>query len=85
MEVILMSATAKHYLELISQHLQEHHAALFVGSGFSRNADKVTSDVPNIPLWDGLAQKFREKLGDSDQSDPLALAESVELRMVVVN
>lgn len=79
MEVILMSATAKHYLELISQHLQEHHAALFVGSGFSRNADKVTSDVPNIPLWDGLAQKFREKLGDSDQSDPLALAESVEI------
>ena len=74
-----MSATAKHYLELISQHLQEHHAALFVGSGFSRNADKVTSDVPNIPLWDGLAQKFREKLGDSDQSDPLALAESVEI------
>lgn len=74
-----MSTTAKHYLELISQHLQEHHAALFVGSGFSRNAEKVTSDVPNIPLWDGLAQKFREKLGDSDQSDPLALAESVEI------
>lgn len=26
-----MSATAKHYLELISQHLQEHHAALLLG------------------------------------------------------
>ena len=74
-----MSTNAKRYLELISQHLQEHHAALFVGSGFSLNADKVTSDVPDIPLWAGLAQKFKEKLGDSDQNDPLALAESVEI------
>ena len=64
-----MSTNAKRYLELISQHLQEHHAALFVGSGFSLNADKVTSDVPDIPLWAGLAQKFKEKLGDSDQND----------------
>ena len=79
MEVILMDTNAKRYLELISQHLQEHHAALFVGSGFSLNADKVTSDVPDIPLWAGLAQKFKEKLGDSDQNDPLALAESVEI------
>lgn len=78
-EVILMDTNAKRYLELISQHLQEHHAALFVGSGFSLNADKVTSDVPDIPLWAGLAQKFKEKLGDSDQNDPLALAESVEI------
>lgn len=70
MEVILMDTNAKRYLELISQHLQEHHAALFVGSGFSLNADKVTSDVPDIPLWAGLAQKFKEKLGDSDQKRP---------------
>lgn len=74
-----MDTNAKRYLELISQHLQEHHAALFVGAGFSLNADKVTSDVPDIPLWAGLAQKFKEKLGDSDQNDPLALAESVEI------
>lgn len=79
MEVILMDTNAKRYFELISQHLQEHHAALFVGSGFSLNADKVTSDVPDIPLWAGLARKFKEKLGDSDQNDPLALAESVEI------
>lgn len=74
-----MDTNAKRYLELISQHLQEHHAALFVGSGFSLNADKVTSDVSDIPLWAGLARKFKEKLGDSDQNDPLALAESVEI------
>lgn len=37
-----MDTNAKRYLELISQHLQEHHAALFVGAGFSLNADKVT-------------------------------------------
>lgn len=55
-----MSTNAKRYLELISQHLQEHHAALFVGSGFSLNADKVTSDVPDIPLWAGLAQNLKK-------------------------
>lgn len=74
-----MEKNARRYLELISRHLQEHHAALFVGSGFSRNADKVTSDVPDIPLWDGLANKFNEKLGDYNQNDPLALAENVEI------
>ena len=74
-----MEKNARRYLELISRHLQEHHAALFVGSGFSRNADKVTSDVPDIPLWDELANKFNEKLGDYNQNDPLALAENVEI------
>lgn len=80
-----MSATAKHYLELISQHLQEHHAALFVGSGFSRNADKVTSDVPNIPLWDGLA-KISEKSWEIPIRATLSHWLRVwKLRMVVVN
>lgn len=27
----MMSTNAKRYLELISQHLQEHHAALLLG------------------------------------------------------
>ena len=57
-----MDTNAKRYLELISQHLQEHHAALFVGSGFSLNADKVTSDVPDILFWGGLAKNLKEKL-----------------------
>ncbi len=42
MEVILMDTNAKRYLELISQHLQEHHAALFVGSGFSLEKSDCT-------------------------------------------
>ena len=46
-----MESMAKQYLEQISRDLQEQRAALFVGAGFSRNADKVTSDVPDIPLW----------------------------------
>lgn len=74
-----MESMAKQYLEQISRDLQDQRAALFVGAGFSRNADKVTSDVPNIPLWGDLKRKFQEKLGSTDESDPLVLAESVEL------
>ena len=74
-----MESMAKQYLEQISRDLQDQRAALFVGAGFSRNADKVTSDVPDIPLWGDLKRKFQEKLGSTDESDPLVLAESVEL------
>ena len=75
-----MAENAKQYLNIISQHLQENHAALFVGAGFSLNADKVTSDVPAMPLWNDLATKFREKLGlDGQQLDSLTLAENVEI------
>ena len=73
-----MVENAKQYLNIISQHLQENHAALFVGAGFSLNADKVTSDVPAMPLWNDLATKFSEKLGlDDQQLDSLTLAENV--------
>ena len=74
-----MESMAKQYLEQISRDLQDQRAALFVGAGFSRNADKVTSDVPDIPLWGDLKRIFQEKLGSTDESDPLVLAESVEL------
>ena len=75
-----MAENAKQYLNIISQHLQENHAALFVGAGFSLNADKVTLDVPAMPLWNDLATKFREKLGlDGQQLDSLTLAENVEI------
>lgn len=74
-----MAENMNRYLDLISQHLQENHAALFIGAGFSLNADKATPDVPNMPLWKDLAEKFKDKLGGSEDTDPLTLAENVEI------
>ena len=77
---------SRRYLELISQHLQENHAALLVGSGFSRNAVKSGPDVPDSPLWDDLTKIFIKKLSpvqkvdrELEKTDPLKLAEYVEL------
>lgn len=79
-----MSDSAKKYLDLIAEHLQEHHAAVLVGAGFSRNADKLDPDGPNSPLWMDLARAFQDRLGYSDQQraenmDPLRLADYVEI------
>lgn len=81
-----MTYDAKRYLDLISSHLLEHHASLFVGSGFSRNAIKVNADIKDPPLWDDLAQRFIVKLAPDGEiseelkrSDPLTLAEQVEI------
>ena len=79
-----MSDSAKKYLDLIAEHLQEHNAAVLVGAGFSRNADKLDPDGPNSPLWMDLARAFQDRLGYSDQQraenmDPLRLADYVEI------
>ena len=79
-----MSDSAKKYLDLIAEHLQENHAAVLVGAGFSRNADKLDPDGPNSPLWMDLARAFQDRLGYSDQQraenmDPLRLADYVEI------
>lgn len=37
------------YLDLIGEHLQERHASVLVGAGFSRNAIKVDDSVPDSP------------------------------------
>lgn len=58
-----MESMAKQYLEQISRDLQDQRAALFVGAGFSRNADKVTSDVPDIPLWGKPKAEISGKAG----------------------
>ena len=44
------------YLKLISHDLEEHHAALFVGAGMGRNADKINTSVPDMPLWSDLSK-----------------------------
>ncbi|MCI9527991.1 MAG: hypothetical protein HFH37_14050 [Lachnospiraceae bacterium] len=81
-----MADSAKRYLDLIGQHLQDHHATLFVGSGLSRNALKVNPDVPDSPLWNDLKNIFLEKLDlppdavkDLESASPLALAEHIEI------
>ena len=37
-------------------------AAVMVGAGFSRNADKTLSTAPDFPVWATLAEKFYEDL-----------------------
>ncbi len=71
------------YLNLIGKHLAEHHAAVLVGAGFSRNAVKADSDIPDSPTWDELANIFADKLARSEEnrkpySSPLVMAERVE-------
>ncbi len=71
------------YLDLIGKHLAEHHAAVLVGAGFSRNAVKTDSDIPDSPTWDELANIFADKLAGSKEnkkpySSPLVMAERVE-------
>ena len=66
--------------------MREHHAALLVGAGFSRNASKIDDSVPDSPDWSELAEIFVNKLS-SDSTEqkelrrlsPLVLAEHVEL------
>lgn len=73
------------YLDLIAKHLKEHHAAILVGAGFSRNADKPDDSFPDSPTWPQLAEAFVNKLSSDDAErerllrvSPLVLAERVE-------
>jgi hypothetical protein len=54
-------------------------AAVLVGAGFSKNAERPGIDTPTPPLWRDLAremakQLYRDALNDAPQ-DPLRLAE----------
>lgn len=86
MENIAYESSSEKYLNLIGTRLKEGHAALLVGAGFSRNADKIDDHIVDSPLWEDLAKAFSSKLSDSpeeqkqlQQLDPLALAERVEV------
>jgi hypothetical protein len=54
-------------------------AALFVGAGFSRNAERSGMDTPEPPLWDDLAREMVKQLypGTDGEArrDPLRLAQ----------
>ena len=86
MEDIARENSSVKYLNLIGSHLKEGHAALLVGAGFSRNADKIDEHTPDSPLWEDLAKVFAAKLSDSPEEkaqlqrlNPLALAERVDV------
>jgi SIR2-like domain len=61
-------------------------AAVMVGSGFSRNAEKVAPGTPNMPTWDDLAEQMYDELDPQNLSgkkqrkitNPLNLASEYE-------
>ena len=84
-----MKNTSALYIDELKKALNHNHAAVLVGSGFSRNADDVNPmERHQMPNWYELADSFCEKLGmdvtnpetlkSSRYLDPLILAEKVE-------
>ena len=56
------------YINEIANSLLEHRAAVLVGAGFSRNADPVNNTIKSkMPMWNGLIDKFCDKLGIDDK------------------
>ncbi len=56
-------------------------ASVMVGSGFSRNAEKVSPNAPLPPLWHDIAQEMFNELGEDhglSVNDPLRLAQIYE-------
>ncbi len=47
-------------------------ASLMVGAGFSRNADKSRQDVPDIPIWDDLANSMHGALYPSENESVIS-------------
>src|SRR5437588_467363 len=63
------------YLEQIRHHLwsgrEFGRAAVMVGAGFSRNAEKATPSIPEFPLWTEIAERMFDGLypaGTLDES-----------------
>lgn len=76
-------------LKVIAHKLYEGRAAVLVGAGFSRNADKSDPTAPDFPIWRDLSNAFYKVLYgknigedqkfDEDKSiNPMELAEQVE-------
>ena len=50
-------------IEEIKESLVYGHAAVLIGSGFSRNAERIDGTDNCMPDWFGLADAFCGKLG----------------------
>ncbi|SEO91506.1 SIR2-like domain-containing protein [Mucilaginibacter gossypiicola] len=55
-------ADARPYIKEIAERLWSKHAAVMIGSGFSRNAQKNDHTKPDFPTWPGLGDLLYEKL-----------------------
>ena len=56
-------------------------AAILVGAGFTKNAERVHSNTPGPPLWTDIARVMQERIypGVVGQKDPLRLAEEFKV------
>lgn len=56
-------------------------AAILVGAGFTKNAERVHSNTPEPPLWTDIARVMQERIypGVVGQKDPLRLAEEFKV------
>ena len=63
-----MESMSELYINEIVNSLLEHRAAVLIGAGFSRNADPVNNTIKSkMPMWNGLIDKFCDKLGIDDK------------------
>lgn len=69
----------------IAEALAEHHAAVMVGSGFSKNAEKIGVTENEFLDWNQLSDIFYEKIYGTNEypgkkySDSMRLAQEVEI------
>jgi hypothetical protein len=65
-----MNFPDQHHFEQIRRRLWCNRdfgqAAVMVGAGFSRNAEKIGSGAPNMPTWTELAEQMYEELYPQD-------------------
>lgn len=70
------------YIEELSHALSEHHAALMVGAGFSKNAQKISKNSKSFLTWTELSDVFLRKMYRDEQDckymSTLRLAQEVE-------
>ena len=75
----------QNYINEIAESLSESHATLMVGSGFSKNADKVTVTDKMFLNWNELSDLFYHTLymendgPGKEYNNPLSLAQEVEV------
>lgn len=77
------------YLDIIAEHLSQHHAAVLVGAGFSKNAISINDDITSSPSWNELKEVFINKLCSDKKREseskiyrdlsPTLLAEYIEV------
>jgi hypothetical protein len=82
-EEICIAEHIKPFLNEIAERLWSGHAAVMVGSGFSKNAKPNGSNSPKFPDWYQLGDLFYAKIHGKEPSDSrylnvLKLADEVQ-------